>query len=705
MIKKLLFTLSLVVLATSMSFAQVNSVGLIGPGSPTGGWDDDADLTQDAMNPDLWTANMDLTTGKVKFRANDEWTISWGGDGDVTFPAGVAVSPGNDIEAFAGNYDISINVVTGDYSFTNTSTVYSSIGIIGTATPNGWDEPDTDMVQDPNVPHIWTLEVTLTDGVMKFRAEDGWDFNWGNDNSDFPMGVGIQGQGDIMVPAGEYVISLNTDTGEYNFGGTIPVYTTIGLIGTGGPTGGWETDTDMVQDPNTPYIWTLDAVAITPGGVKFRAEDAWDVSWGADEWPNGTATTSGGNIPSQAGEYNITFNHLTGEYSFASTTPIYNSIGIIGTATPNGWSDPDTDMIQNPANPNEWNLQITLTDGLLKFRADDGWDVSWGNDNSDFPIGVATDPGGDIMVPAGEYKIQFNSATGDYNFAPPITLYNSIGIVGDGTTNGWAGPDIDMVQDPIIQDNWTAEVYLNGGAVKFRADDEWIVDWGSSSFPVGSGTQGGDNIPVPEGNYTVTLNSTSGFYTFTPVSIGMVGSATPGGWDVDTPMQGSGEVTNEWSIQIDLTEGGAAKFRKDGSWDVNWGGAANPAEFPNGIGVQDGSDIAIPTAGTYNVAFNTNTGAYSFASATSTSEVLNPNTVKLFPNPTTDVLNIQVDAEQLQGKVRILILDMNGKVLAAHQQNINNLIDLNVAQLNNGMYILQIANDDYLIGKRFSVVK
>ena len=84
-------------------------------------------------------------------------------------------------------------------------------------------------------------------------------------------------------------------------------------------------------------------------------------------------------------------------------------------------------------------------------------------------------------------------------------------IVGEGTTNGWDGPDIDMIQDPIQQDNWSAEVYLNG-AVKFRANDAWDVDWGSSSFPVGSGTQGGDNIPVPEGNYIVTLNSTSGFF-------------------------------------------------------------------------------------------------------------------------------------------------------------------------------------------------
>ena len=557
------------------------------------------------------------------------------------------------------------------------------------------------LLVDPIFPHLWTLSVTLTDGVMKFRAEDDWTVNWGNDASDFPTGFGVQDQGDITVPAGDYVISFNSGSGEYNIGGAIPVFSTIGLIGTGSPTGGWDTDTDMVQDPTTPYIWTLDEVMITTGAVKFRAEDAWDVAWGASEWPSGIATTSGDNIPSQAGEYNITFNHLTGEYDFASTSPIFSTIGIIGTATPNAWDDPDTDMVQNPMNPNEWTLQITLTDGLLKFRADDNWDTAWGNDANDFPIGVATTSGDNITVPAGEYKISFNSATGDYNFAPPITLYNSVGIVGAGTTNSWDGPDINMIQDLIQQDNWTAEVYLNGGEVKFRANDDWVVDWGSGSFPVGSGTQGGDNIPVPEGNYIVTLNSTSGFYTFTPTSIGIIGSSTPGGWDTDTDMRGSGETTNEWSVTIDLTENGAAKFRRDDAWDINWGGT----DFPSGIATQDGADIPIMNAGSYTVTLNSASGDYLFASSVGTNELLSPSAVQLFPNPTSDRLNIVVEAEQLQGMVNIAIVDMNGKVLLAQKQDIRNQLDLDVSNLSNGLYILQIANDDYLIGKRFNVVK
>jgi hypothetical protein len=52
---------------------------------------------------------------------------------------------------------------------------------------------------------------------------------------------------------------------------------------------------------------------------------------------------------------------------------------------------------------------------------------------------------------------------------------------------------------------------------------------------------------------------------------------------------------------------GAAKFRKDDAWTVNWGSAG----FTSGTGVQDGADIPV-VAGKYDVTFNATTGAYTF---------------------------------------------------------------------------------------------
>ncbi len=52
---------------------------------------------------------------------------------------------------------------------------------------------------------------------------------------------------------------------------------------------------------------------------------------------------------------------------------------------------------------------------------------------------------------------------------------------------------------------------------------------------------------------------------------------------------------------------GGAKFRKDDSWDVSWGGTG----FPTGIATLDGDPIPVE-AGTYTVTFNPGTGEYKF---------------------------------------------------------------------------------------------
>ena len=48
-----------------------------------------------------------------------------------------------------------------------------SVGIIGSATPGGWDA-DTDLVKDAADPNLWKANVTLVDGEAKFRANDAW---------------------------------------------------------------------------------------------------------------------------------------------------------------------------------------------------------------------------------------------------------------------------------------------------------------------------------------------------------------------------------------------------------------------------------------------------------------------------------------------------------------------------------------------------
>ena len=91
------------------------------------------------------------------------------------------------------------------YSLTETNW-----GIIGNATPTGWDS-DTDMVYDAEN-KIWTLTLDLTaqvapDNGIKFRANDAWDINIGDTGADGTMEIGGE---NIGVPEdGNYTITLD----------------------------------------------------------------------------------------------------------------------------------------------------------------------------------------------------------------------------------------------------------------------------------------------------------------------------------------------------------------------------------------------------------------------------------------------------------------------------------------------------------------
>jgi hypothetical protein len=104
-------------------------------------------------------------------------------------------------------------------------------------------------------------------------------------------------------------------------------------------------------------------------------------------------------------------------------------IGLIGTATPIGDWNTDIDMIQDNQNSLQWTLNISLTDGEVKFRQDDSWSVNWGG--TEFPTGTAIPDGDDIPVTAGNYNITFNTGEPSYEFS----INTSYGNVGIGTAS------------------------------------------------------------------------------------------------------------------------------------------------------------------------------------------------------------------------------------------------------------------------------
>jgi len=110
-----------------------------------------------------------------------------------------------------------VNKFTVDVNALNNSLgTQSDWGLVGNATQNGWDGPDTEMYQTAT--NQYAIYVDLNDGEMKFRFNEDWGENYGDNNSDGTLDP----NGDnILISAGTYYIELDLDNSTY----TINPYT------------------------------------------------------------------------------------------------------------------------------------------------------------------------------------------------------------------------------------------------------------------------------------------------------------------------------------------------------------------------------------------------------------------------------------------------------------------------------------------------
>lgn len=141
---------------------------------------------------------------------------------------------------------------------------------------------------------------------------------------------------------------------------------------------------------------------------KITAEQNWtDGDWG-DTGTDGSLDAGGDNILApDAGYYkiNVDLNSMT--YTILNT-----DWGLIGSATVNGW-DSDQDMTYDPK-AKIWTITTDLTAGEIKFRANDAWDLSYGDTDGDFNL----DAGGDNIAvdEAGNYTIELKLSKAPYSY-------------------------------------------------------------------------------------------------------------------------------------------------------------------------------------------------------------------------------------------------------------------------------------------------
>ena len=151
------------------------------------------------------------------------------------------------------------------------------------------------------------------------------------------------------------------------------------------------------------------------------------------------------------------------------------------------------------------------------------------------------------------------------------------------------------------------EAYLffkSASEFKFTAGPNWDLNWGDDGAN-GTLDQNGANISVQPGYYKINVDLNTKTYSMAKITWGLIGSATPGGWDSDTQMSFD-EATREWTVIAEL-KAGEFKFRANGGWDINLGddGANGKLEY-------NGANITIGEAGKYEIRLNAGTPDYTY---------------------------------------------------------------------------------------------
>ena len=147
-----------------------------------------------------FTGFMFLNQNGFKFCTQPEWKGTNYGANFDTAPNAANITMTEE----AGYYKVDVDLGSKSYVLTPITT----IGIIGSASPKGWDS-DVDMTYVPYNAETKELgyweakDITLTTGAIKFRANDGWDINWGGTADAL-----TQGGADMNVEEGTYDIKL-----------------------------------------------------------------------------------------------------------------------------------------------------------------------------------------------------------------------------------------------------------------------------------------------------------------------------------------------------------------------------------------------------------------------------------------------------------------------------------------------------------------
>lgn len=208
--------------------------------------------------------------------------------------------------------------------------------------------------------------------------------------------------GELQTPvipgAGTWIVTLDMNNLTYTVGKPV--------LYMAGDANGWATNDYLAGDDGVHFTGFM---FLNQNGFKFCTQPEWKgTNYGADF--NTAPDAANITMTEAAGYYKVDVDLESKSYVL---TPI-TTIGIIGSASPNGW-DSDVDMTYVPYNAETKELgyweakDITLASGEIKFRANDDWAINWGGD-----VNALTQGGDNISVEAGTYDIKLYAWANGY---------------------------------------------------------------------------------------------------------------------------------------------------------------------------------------------------------------------------------------------------------------------------------------------------
>ena len=493
------------------------------------------------------------------------------------------------------------------------------IGIIGL---NGdWN---TDIVMEYNAK--WTrfyADIEAADATeMKFRADAGWDLNWGANCA--------QGGDNIAVAAGKYRVYFNPVTGLIEFnaknygttedtaangGGTTPEpepqpgieENRWGVVGT---INSWGGTPDLYMSEVGENLYVRKGVTVTEADqFKVRFNNGWDINYGAagDVEPFAvtvgeemTLTAGGKNLSAPAGTYDIYFNIVDFKMWVMpeGETPggvevksykIYGDVSATGWTNCNAWIWDDGGANYTGGNWPGQALTTETVDGKEYYVFDitemmgKTVNVIFNNGSeqtvdikavelNDNVVITLTEKGGD-----GKWAATVN---GEAPVEPEKPAETTYGLIGE--FNGW-GSDVDLVARG---DGWYVTEALEiaaEGKLLIRLNDAWDEKFGNDGSKLSLGentlTYGGADMWIDAGTYDFYFNPTTS-KLFLVVAGGedptagvsdvwtIKGDVNGTQWGTDVPTEAVGNlyVAKNVSFQDSYGEGYNFKVLENGTW-------------------------------------------------------------------------------------------------------------------------------------------